>query len=258
MLDYLAFFAVSLVWFLFWYFVPNGLVYWLFWTHRAFDHQRIQAGRPLRDGQIGREVRLSVRTLTIYSAIATLCFLAYRHGWTAVDWSMVGGGRIIGSTILLMLIYDTWFYWMHRLLHWKPIYVRFHRQHHQSLAPTPWASYSFSCTEAIANCPLWALCFFVPVHPLGILLGLFIQNAYDTFGHSGYEFFPRWALRNRVICALHATPTHHDCHHRFFTGNFGHYFNIWDFIMNTELERYKDIHNDVCDQLPGESASGTA
>lgn len=31
---------------------------------------------------------------------------------------------------LLDYLHDSWFYWTHRLLHWRPIYVHVHAVHH--------------------------------------------------------------------------------------------------------------------------------
>jgi sterol desaturase/sphingolipid hydroxylase (fatty acid hydroxylase superfamily) len=117
------------------------------------------------------------------------------------------------------------------------------------MTPTPWATYSFSSFEAIVNCPLWVLFFTFPAHPLAMIIGLFAQNIYNTFGHLGYEFFPKWMLRNKYICTVQATPTHHDAHHRYLQGNFGHYYNIWDFLTKTELKQYKPLRESVYEQL---------
>jgi hypothetical protein len=81
----------------------------------------------------------------------------------------------------------------------------------------------------------------MPAHPIVVLAVLFLQNIYDTFGHLGHEFFPRWMLRNKWICAVQATPTHHDAHHRYFQGNYSHYFNVWDRLMGTELPQYSHM-----------------
>jgi sterol desaturase/sphingolipid hydroxylase (fatty acid hydroxylase superfamily) len=81
----------------------------------------------------------------------------------------------------------------------------------------------------------------MPAHPVVVLTVLFLQNIYDTFGHLGYEFFPTWMLRNKWILAVQATPTHHDAHHRYFQGNYSHYFNVWDWLMGTELEQYAEL-----------------
>ena len=243
MLEYGCFFLIAMAWFLLFYFLPNGFFYWLFWVYKSDDWEarKIQKDRQPRPGQIRTEILRSLWGLTIYALIATFVYWCYRHGYSAIDLTRIGNGQVVISLLVLLVLHDTWFYWMHRLLHWRPLYRRYHRQHHESLAPTPWAAYSLSTVEAIVNCPLWVLCFTFPSHPMAILIVLFMQNIYDTFGHLGYEFFPRWMLRNKLICTVHATPTHHDAHHRYMLGNYGHYFNFWDRFMRTELKHYQPM-----------------
>ena len=245
---YLVFFLVAMAWFQLWYFLPNAFFYWLFWRHESFERQRIQADRRPRRNQIRVEIMRSVRTLTIYSVIAVFCFWCYRNGYTMVDTDFIGGGKLILSVVVAIVLFDTWFYWFHRLLHWKPLYRRFHRQHHESFTPTPWASSAFSCTEAVLMCPLWVFCFGFPCHPLAILIGLVIQNIHGVFGHLGYEFFPHRMLCSKLACSIQATPTRHDSHHRYLRGNYGHYFNLWDVLMRTELKQYQPLREVVYEQ----------
>ncbi len=34
------------------------------------------------------------------------------------------------SVVALDYLHDAWFYWTHRLLHWRPLYVHVHALHH--------------------------------------------------------------------------------------------------------------------------------
>ncbi|HEX2335345.1 MAG TPA: sterol desaturase family protein, partial [Hyphomicrobiaceae bacterium] len=225
------------------YFVSNGFFYWLCWKSKreAWAVHRIQKDREPRPEQVASEIRSSVKSLAWYAAIATFVLYCFRHGHTALFIGRVARGYHLASLIALMFLHDTYFYWLHRFLHVRPVYRLIHQHHHDSRAPTPWAAYSLSNGEAILQCPLWVLCFTVPVHPAIMLTVLFLQNIYDTFGHLGFEFFPKWMLRSRWLCAVQATPTHHDAHHRYFRGNYGHYFNIWDRLMGTELPQYASM-----------------
>ena len=54
------------------------------------------------------------------------------------------------SLVLSLIIHDTYFYWMHRLLHHKKIFRFAHLTHHQSTNPSPFTSYSFHFLEAFA------------------------------------------------------------------------------------------------------------
>jgi sterol desaturase/sphingolipid hydroxylase (fatty acid hydroxylase superfamily) len=83
--------------------------------------------------------------------------------WTAVEAVHAAGvsklyaGPIRGPqawlyvalTIALMdHCHDAWFYWTHRLLHWRPLYRYVHHEHHRSRAPSPFTGYAFHWLEA--------------------------------------------------------------------------------------------------------------
>ena len=40
------------------------------------------------------------------------------------------------TVVALDYLHDAWFYWTHRLLHWRPLYVHVHYIHHRR-APRP-------------------------------------------------------------------------------------------------------------------------
>lgn len=35
------------------------------------------------------------------------------------------------TVVALDYLHDAWFYWTHRLLHWKPLYMHIHMPHHR-------------------------------------------------------------------------------------------------------------------------------
>lgn len=39
--------------------------------------------------------------------------------------------------LVLDYAHDSWFYWTHRLLHWKPLYRNVHYVHHRCAPPAP-------------------------------------------------------------------------------------------------------------------------
>jgi sterol desaturase/sphingolipid hydroxylase (fatty acid hydroxylase superfamily) len=38
---------------------------------------------------------------------------------------------ILWCIVLLDVLHDAWFYWTHRLLHWRPLYRHIHFEHHR-------------------------------------------------------------------------------------------------------------------------------
>jgi lathosterol oxidase len=245
MMPYLLFFCLAYAGFLLLYLIPNGLFYWLCWHGRrqAWAAYRIQPDREPDAQQVRMEILNSVHALLYFALSATLIFFLYRNGLTKIypDFFAMPRGYFLVSLVAMVLIHDGYFYWTHRLLHWKPLFRYVHHVHHRSLAPTPWASYSFHPLEAVIaalNLVIYPLLF--PVHPLALGTAFFVQNIYDMFGHAGFDGFPRSFMRHRLL-GLHNTPIHHDMHHRLMNGNYGHYFNIWDMGMGTELRQYQEL-----------------
>jgi sterol desaturase/sphingolipid hydroxylase (fatty acid hydroxylase superfamily) len=128
---------------------------------------------------------------------------------------------------LAMFLHDTYFYATHRLMHTRALFRLLHSCHHKSITPTPWAILSFQPLETIFQFGFFALLvLFVPMHPAVLLAYLFYDELVNAAGHSGHEFIP--------------AVTHHDLHHSKFHCNYGHYFNLWDRLMGTFVDRERD------------------
>lgn len=59
----------------------------------------------------------------------------YARGWGKLYGGPVntaaGWGYILLCICFLDYLHDTWFYWTHRLLHWRPLYRWVHWEHHR-------------------------------------------------------------------------------------------------------------------------------
>ena len=148
-------------------------------------------------------------------------------------------------------LFDTYFYWLHRLMHIEPIYTWVHKVHHYSTAPNPLTTLSVSPLESLINggfVPLFTALFTVHdatmalITPTNIIMGLYV--------HSGYEFLPRWWNRT-WLTRWFITTTFHDQHHKFFKWNFGGYTTIWDFICGTVRPKYLADFDQIKARLDG-------
>ena len=211
----------------------------LFWR-AGLARRKLQARDPAR-GQRRREFLASLRTAFIFSLLGTIVAVGDHQGWITIykGFSQAGPLYLVLSLAVMLLAHDTYFYWAHRAMHHRRLFALFHRTHHLSRTPTPWAAYSFAIPEAIVHgafVPLFLLV--MPVHGLTLLVFGVIQILRNVMGHAGAEvhsaaFGPgRWLGWNN-------TTTHHDLHHETGRYNYGLYFRWWDKLMGTEHPDYQ-------------------
>ncbi len=210
----------------------------LFWK-AGLARRKLQA-RDATGADRRREILASLRTAFIFSLLGAIVAVGDHQGWITIykGFQKVGPLYLVGSLALMLVAHDTYFYWVHRAMHHRRLFALFHRTHHLSRTPTPWAAYSFAVPEAIVHAafvPLFLL--FVPMHGLGLLAFGIVQILRNVMGHAGAEvhsaaFGPgRWLGWNN-------TTTHHDLHHETGRTNYGLYFRFWDKLMGTEHPDY--------------------
>jgi lathosterol oxidase len=211
----------------------------LFWR-AGLARRKLQPRDPVA-GQRRREILASLRTAFIFSLMGAIIAVGDHQGWITIykGFGQAGPLYLVASLALMLLAHDTYFYWVHRAMHHRRLFGLFHRTHHLSRTPTPWAAYSFAVPEAIVHgafVPLFLLV--VPMHGLGLLAFGIVQILRNVMGHAGAEvhsaaFGPgRWLGWNN-------TTTHHDLHHEAGRYNYGLYFRWWDKLMGTEHPDYR-------------------
>ncbi len=203
-----------------------------------------------------REFFASLRTCAVFVVAGVGISFGIRTGFLQEVQISLGLWRDVATFAAIIVAHDAYFYWTHRAMHHPRLFKRFHRLHHRSVTPTPFAAYAFDVPEAIvmvAFMPLWL--FFVPTAATvisGFLAFMIIRN---VMGHAGLELHARWWL-NTPLTSWINTTTHHDLHHcGGFNRNYGLYFTWWDRMMGTEHEDYgKEFASNVA--RPKKAAGG--
>jgi sterol desaturase/sphingolipid hydroxylase (fatty acid hydroxylase superfamily) len=207
--------------------------------------RKIQA-RTARADDYRREILLSLRTVAVFVVVSVFTYLGYTSGWLAGKPAGVSSAGIALCVLAMVVGHDAYFYWTHRMMHHPRLFRHFHRSHHKSVTPTPWAAYAFDVPEAFVMAlfmPLWL--FVVPTPETAIFIFLAIMIVRNVMGHAGLELHARgWA--SHPILKYVSTTTHHDLHHSGgFGSNYGFYFTIWDKLMGTEHPDYVRIYDEV-------------
>ncbi len=221
------------------------LLFYVLWK-KQLQPWKIQARRPERR-RIWGEIRHSAATALVFALIGVGLYFLRLAGYSRLyfDINEYGWGYLVFSFVFLVVLHDTYFYWMHRLLHHPRLFRVFHRVHHLSDNPTPWASLSFHPLEAFLEIAIVPLAVLVtPFHPIALLLFATWALAWNVIGHLGYEIFPRGFVEHPVFRWFN-TSTHHNMHHHRSGCNYGLYFNFWDTVMGTNHPEYRTTFNRI-------------
>ena len=203
--------------------------------------------RTFRNEALFGIVNLAVSAVVLGGVTAFLT----RKGLIAFNTAPTSAWVVALEYTLYFFLFDTYFYWLHRLMHIEPIYTWVHKVHHYSTAPNALTTLSVSPLESLINggfVPLFTALFTVHdatmalITPTNIIMGLYV--------HSGYEFLPRWWNRT-WLTRWFITTTFHDQHHKFFKWNFGGYTTIWDFICGTVRPKYLADFDQIKARLDG-------
>lgn len=131
-----------------------------------------------------------------------------------------------------MILEDSIFYWVHRILHHKSIYAYVHKLHHRFRMPIGLAAeFAHPIEYFLSN----LLPFSLGPMLLGSHLYTFwmwiILRLWETLdGHSGYSF-PWSPFR---LIPFSGSAAHHDFHHSRNVGNFASFFTWWDRLGGTD------------------------
>ena len=115
------------------------------------------------------------------------------------------------------------FYWVHRWLHWPPLYRVAHALHHRNVNVGPWSGISMHPVEHVIYFSSLLLFFVLPTHPLHLMFHVFLYTLHPVCSHSGFDGLVT-AGRKRAELG----DFFHQLHHRYFECNYGTVEMPWD------------------------------
>ena len=178
----------------------------------------------------------STLSALIFAAFACCTLWLWQAGCTKIytGTEQYGNWWLPVSLLLAMLFQETYYYWLHRLMHHPSIYSIVHKVHHDSYTTSPFTAFSFHPLECLLQAfALPLLLLVLPLHPITLLVLLSVMTLTSVINHLNIELYPG---------RFHAHPlgkwligaTHHAAHHALYQYNFGLYFTFWDRLFKTE------------------------
>lgn len=231
------------------YLIIAGLAFlvWYVLLRRLLASRKIQARYP-RFRDYAREIGFSITTVFIMSFIPATVLGSpelTKHTKFYTDIRLHGTTWFILAFPIMALIHDTYFYWMHRLMHHPRVFRIVHLVHHRSTNPSPFAAYAFHPLEAIVEAGIFLVFVFtIPVHFFHLLFFFLFMIIYNVYGHLGWELYPKGFSRHWLGRWIN-TSVNHNMHHQYFTGNYGLYFLFWDRLMGTIRPDYEQRFDEV-------------
>lgn len=232
-LEWVALFVASLALVIFARYLAISVLYqFLVKKLRAkVSHGTTPKKRAAPSKQIKREITWAFTASLVFAVLVALSLLAYQNGLTQVytDIHEHSLTYFFVSPALMLVLYESYYYWLHRWMHLPRVFKHVHKVHHESTSPTVFTAFSFHPIEAFLQFIFFpAVIMLVPVHAVMLAAIFLLLSFFAVVNHAGAEIYSR-GIRKFLIGA-----SHHEIHHQQFRANFGLNFTGWDIFMKTE------------------------
>ena len=143
--------------------------------------------RPVDSDTIKHEIKWALLNKINFAIIGIFTYELYRLGHLKIYFDLDEYGIIYAFLIIpvLLIIQDTYFFWLHYLMHqrWFKRFSTHHRIHHEVQNVSPWSAFSVHPVEGffeIALRPLILL--FIPLHPSTLIIMAALTFGFNILG----------------------------------------------------------------------------
>ncbi|MEM8730947.1 MAG: sterol desaturase family protein [Pseudomonadota bacterium] len=166
-------------------------------------------------------------TLASGISFATLFAAAWFYG-AALGWLPVARFDqdpvwVLALFVLIPIWGSFHFYWVHRWLHWPPLYRLAHALHHRNVNVGPWSGISMHPVEHAVYFTSFLIFFVLPVHPVHVMFHAYLYTLHPVCSHAGFDALVRNGKRQAELGDFF-----HQLHHRYFECNYGTVEMPWD------------------------------
>ena len=223
------------------YFLIAGLFHLVFfvWNKEKWQQRRL-GKKKVERSQFRAELKWSFITAIIFAIAGALTVALWQRGFTKiyVDVNAYPIWYMPISLFVAMLIHETYYYWLHRWMHYPKVFKLLHKVHHDSNTTSPWTAFSFHPLEGLLQAIVLPLTImFIPMHYYVLIIQLTIMTFSSVINHLEVEVYPK-NFNKHAIGRWLIGATHHSLHHKQFKYNYGLYFTFWDKWVKTESPKF--------------------
>lgn len=141
--------------------------------------------------------------------------------------------HLVREVVLYVVLFDAYFYALHRLLHTRFLFRTIHVLHHRSRSPGVLTALAFHPLEGlliIAFMP--AAMNLIPTHLASLVVTVGFLSGSILLAHCGWDVFPAWWYRVPLL-NWYVTPRVHQAHHVSRNCNYSATLSIFDWAFDT-------------------------
>lgn len=155
-------------------------------------------------------------TVPLWTVVEIGMLWAYANSWAV--WLPWTTHWLWLSFIVLIwpAVHETYFFFLHRAIHWGPLYKYIHSVHHNSINPSPYSSLSMHPGEGFPYMAEAWLHLLIPSNPVCAYFTLHQVGFGAINGHIGFEL-----LETTENHAIESHSYLHYLHHKYFEVNYG-------------------------------------
>ena len=206
--------------------VAGGMHLYLYTFKRQGNHLRYDV-RPFHkknalftfNSQFRDNVFWSVASgVTIWTTYEVLGLWAYANGYMPMLSFAEHPIWFVLWFVFLPMYGVFHFYWIHRLLHWGPLYTKVHALHHRNINVGPWSGMSMHPIEHVGYLSSVLIHVVLASHPIHFIFQLQQKVLLAISSHAGYEVVTKGEGSD---AGLKVGDFFHQLHHRYFECNYG-------------------------------------
>jgi sterol desaturase/sphingolipid hydroxylase (fatty acid hydroxylase superfamily) len=194
------------------------------------DPKRAVEYRTFVKKMIRFHIQKRIETIIIFVSFAFLCHYFQFGDPEYLLHTVPDAFTIVFQLLAGLLMFETMFYWGHRLQHLR--YYRYHKIHHEAQQPFAGSAVWGHALDGILTSILPGLlpACVLQMHYFTLLIWIFVHSVQSYYDHSGYEF--PWCPFQTIPFSGYTRQ--HWFHHSHNSGNYGLYWDFWDRWMGTD------------------------